>query len=592
LFPWVVSDFSLIDAIESGIVKIPRVPIADNTPNGLPTGGELWLRIREQLSSFAPRKNVLSRSERRQSQIPKELEGALHSLYAHYDREYQQWASDPDALALGRTPPVFIVICNNTRVSKRVFDWITGYETGQAHPDGAPVAAPGHLSAFSNVENHRWRPRPHTILVDSRQLASGEDSTDEDLLREVLNTVGKPGRPGEAVRCVVSVSMLTEGWDVNSVTHILGIRAFGTQLLCEQVIGRGLRRRSYTVNERGHLDPEYAEVYGVPFAFIPCAGTRPEARDTEPPTRPARVRAIPERAVRFPWVEITYPRLAGYRHEVPPDRLEARFSTESRLILSTQGLPARTANAPLDDLRGKRMQEVAFALARLVLTRYFPANDPAGDPGGAQVWLFPQVLAITRQWLAECLCCEDRVFPQMLLLDELAHAAAEKIHRSIAAGSPGESRIRAIPEPNNALGTTALVSFDSRRERWRTREDKCHINYAIVDSDWERGFVQTLEQTPEVKAYVKNVNLGFKIPYMHEGRPGHYYPHYLVRVDDGHGEADLLNLIVEHPGRHLERKEAKVDAAQKLWVPAVNAERIWGRWAFQEIRSEGEKVTR
>src|SRR5205814_4428346 len=164
-----------------------------------------------------------------------------------------------------------------------------------------------------------------TILVDSRQLESGdsmsadfkklaahqiedfkaesrrrfpgrdaESLNDEDLMREVLNTVGKAGKLGEHVRCVVSVSMLTEGWDAQTVTHILGVRAFGTQLLCEQVVGRGLRRMSYTVNDRGHFDPEYAEVYGVPFSFIPCADVTPGEKKP-PKQKPGRVKALPER---------------------------------------------------------------------------------------------------------------------------------------------------------------------------------------------------------------------------------------------------------------------------------------------------------
>src|SRR5205809_2627911 len=169
--------------------------------------------------------------------------------------------------------------------------------------------------------------------AEYRQRFPGRDAeglTDEDLLREVMNTVGKAGKLGEGVRCVISVSMLTEGWDANSVTHILGIRAFGTQLLCEQVVGRGLRRMSYTLNEGGHFDPEYAEVYGVPFSFIPCSGSEPKEKKEGTP-RPGRVKPVPERLAQCPWLEITFPRLTGYRHEVPPTRLEARFTDESRV---------------------------------------------------------------------------------------------------------------------------------------------------------------------------------------------------------------------------------------------------------------------
>ncbi|HEX3316182.1 MAG TPA: DEAD/DEAH box helicase family protein, partial [Gemmataceae bacterium] len=265
LFPWVVSDFSLVDAIESGIVKIPRVPVADDSMHGdQPTYRDLWFRIRDDL----PKKGRDREATATAPTLPGYLEAALESLYGHYRKEYERWRNE--AGDESRTPPVFIVVCNNTSVSKLVFDWIAGHESGKQHPDGAPYVAPGKLTLFSNVDRNRWILRPNTILVDSEQLESdegmsaefkklaaaqidefkaelrarfpgrdAEQLTDQDLMREVLNTVGKAGKLGESIKCVVSVSMLTEGWDANTVTHILGVRAFGTQLLCEQVVGRG-----------------------------------------------------------------------------------------------------------------------------------------------------------------------------------------------------------------------------------------------------------------------------------------------------------------------------------------------------------------
>lgn len=620
LFPWVVSDFSLIDAIESGIVKVPRVPVADNALAGdQPTYRDLWQRIREQL----PRKGRGNDDAGGTQNFPRELEGALRSLYGHYEQAYAAWRDDPDAEALGRTPPVFIVVCSNTSVSKLVFDWISGRATGKELPDGSPYVAPGNLALFSNVGHNRWLARPNTILIDSEQLESGDGMsddfkkiaghqiqefkaayrqryperdaaalTDEDLLREVMNTVGKPGKLGEEVRCVVSVSMLTEGWDVNTVTHILGVRAFGTQLLCEQVVGRGLRRRSYVVNSDGMFDPEYAEVYGVPFAFMPCAGTLPQSRERRDENRPGRIRAVPERAARDPVMVISFPRVTGYRYELPPAKLEATFTPQSRLTLSTADLPTRTENAPivgetavhtLDDLRQRREQEVVFTIARLVLQHYFPAEGPGDEPAGSQVWLFPQIVAIVRRWLAECVVCKDDVFPQLLLLEQWAYSAAEKVHRAIAAAGPGEPRVRAVLRPYDAVGSTVGVSFDSTKELWRTDERKCHVNFAPLDSKWEGHFARTLEELAAVRAYVKNQGLHFKIPYAHEGRPGFYYPDYLVRLDDGRGDADLLTLVVEVSGQEKDDKDAKVDTARTMWVPAVNAERAFGRWDFLEI---------
>jgi type III restriction enzyme len=201
------------------------------------------------------------------------------------------------------------------------------------------------------------------------------------------------------------------------------------------------------------------------------------------------------------------------------------------------------------------------------------------------------VLAIVKRWLAECVTCKDNTFPQLLLIVENAHKAAEKIHRAIAAGSPGERRVRAVLQPYESRGSTAHVSFDTTKPRWTTKPDKCHINFVPCDSNWEDKFAQSLEDMDEVKAYAKNQNLGFKIPYTFEGRQFNYYPDFLLRVDDsraahevsGHGMDDLLNLLIEISGRQLDNKEAKVDTARKLWIPAVNAEETFGRWEFLEI---------
>ncbi|MCI0705429.1 MAG: DEAD/DEAH box helicase family protein, partial [Planctomycetia bacterium] len=345
LFPWVVSDFSLMDAIECGIVKIPRVPIADNAMTGdYPKYRNLWVDIREGL------KDVRRGPEdaHKPPLLPGLLEGALKSLYGHYARKFAEWEADEESRANGSTPPVFIIVCNNTNVSKAVFDHIAGYETEHQHADGEPVVAGGDtLKLFSNVKDQRWQHQPNTILVDSRQLESGESMsadfkklakhqiedfkseyrkrfpgadteklTDEDLMREVLNTVGKKGKLGEHIRCVVSVSMLTEGWDAQTVSHILGVRAFGTRLLCEQVMGRGLRRRSYTVGDDGMMTPEYADIFGVPFSGFPVAGL-PEERAPATPKPGKAVRAIPERLIGSPWLEVTFPRVVGYRFDVP-----------------------------------------------------------------------------------------------------------------------------------------------------------------------------------------------------------------------------------------------------------------------------------
>ena len=607
LFPWVVSDFSLIDAIEAGVVKVPRVPVADDSMTGeQPTYRDLWLRIREHL----PRKGRKTEKVVGEPKLPVELQGALISLYGNYRKHYRRWKQNTEARARGITPPVFIVVCNNTNVSKLVFDYIAGWE--KQIGEGTVVQA-GQLSIFRNDDgNGGWLHRPNTILVDSQQLESGESMsnefkkiaareieefkteyrsrfpgrdaenlTDEDLLREVMNTVGKAGKLGEHVKCVVSVSMLTEGWDANTVTHVLGVRAFGTQLLCEQVVGRGLRRVSYATNDKGRFNPEYAEVYGVPFSFIPCSGA---AKDPKPGPIPTRVRALESRS----GCEITFPRLLGYRYDLAGERLAATFTDESGLALSTADIPTTTENAPivgesslhtLDDLKRRRPNEVAFLLARLTLDTYFRDDD-----GNDKPWLFPQLLGIAKRWLAECVTLKDNTFPQLLMLIQFAHDAADRIYRAIVASTDGRSALKPIPHPYDTTGSTRYVDFDTTRPVYSTRDDKCHVSHVVADTDsWEQKMAEALENMPEVIRYVKNHNLGFTIPYTLNGEEKNYIPDFIACIDDGRGPDAPLNLIVEVTGERKKDKAAKVATARTLWVPAVNNHGGFGRWAFIEV---------
>jgi type III restriction enzyme len=311
LFPWTMSDFSLMDAIECGIVKLPRVPVADNIPGeDMPKFRNLWEHIRTRM----PKKGRGKASTLDPLSLPVELQTALEALYGHYKKTFDLWKKSGM-----RVPPCFIVVCNNTSTSKLVYDYISGFQ--RENEDGSSTLENGRLELFRNFDEHgNPLPRPNTLLIDSEQLESGEalddnfrgmaadeierfrreivertgdqrqaeGLTDQDLLREVMNTVGKHGRLGESIRCVVSVSMLTEGWDANTVTHVLGVRAFGTQLLCEQVIGRALRRESYDLNDEGLFDVRYADVLGIPFDFT----AKPVIAPPQPPRETVHVKAM------------------------------------------------------------------------------------------------------------------------------------------------------------------------------------------------------------------------------------------------------------------------------------------------------------
>lgn len=639
LFPWVVSDFSLIDAIESGIVKVPRVPVDDDATTGqAPTYRELWPRIRDSL----PKKGRDDHAPV-EPRLPMELEGALRSLYVHYEKRFKKWQSDPGASGLV-TPPVFIVVCNNTTVSKMVFDWISGYQ--RSSPVGSrggtpattmPVVVPGELALFSNVERGAdgvtgFSHRPNTILVDSEQLESGEalsgefkaiaareidefkqeyrarnpgadpdKLTDEDILREVLNTVGKPGKLGEHVRCVVSVSMLTEGWDANTVTHILGVRAFGTQLLCEQVVGRGLRRISYrprpvtvTVDGQAHeftgFGVEYAEVYGVPFSFIPASGA---VKDPKPGPPPTRVRSLPERAN----LEMRFPNVDGYRYELEDAPLAAEFNDDSKMAVSSRPVPTRTEVAPIvgetethtqESLMAKRPQEVAFSLARRVLHNHIQSHAD-----GVQPWRFPELVTICREWIEQCLTLKDRAYVGLLVLAEHGDGAADRIYKAIVRASTGgqpSKRLVALMNPYATESTTSDIDFDTTRRTWATPA-KCHLSHVVADTQsWEQVTAQALEEMPEVICYVKNMaRLNFTIPYLLNGEPRRYFPDFLVWLNDGRGESDPLKLILEVSGKRAgddregDAKAVKASTTRDLWVPAVNAAGVHGRWAYLEV---------
>jgi type III restriction enzyme len=498
---------------------------------------------------------------------------------------------------------VFIVVCSNTAVSKLVYDWVAGYESGVG-------VRSGNLPIFSNAERGAWIDRPNTFLIDSRQLESGEamsddfkkvvaaeigefkaeirqrfpgrdpdDITDEDLLREVMNTVGKPGRLGEHVKCVVSVSMLTEGWDANTVTHILGVRAFSTQLLCEQVVGRGLRRRSYVTDDQGMFEPEYAEVYGVPFSFIPAAGT---AVDPKPRPTPIRVRALESRIA----CEITFPQVVGYRFEVVTPRLSATFGPDHAMALSARDLPTKVEVAgivgetelhTLDDLKAWRVQRIEFELARRLAQERFRTADTDEQP-----WLFPQLLAIVKRWMTECVVLKDGAFPQLLRIQRYESDALDRIFRGIVSSVGEEIRIEPILRSFDPIGSTRYVDFDSTKETWVTDEDKCHVSHVPVDSGWEAKMAQVLEDMPEVVRYVKNQALGFTIPYTIDGESRSYLPDFVAVLGDG------TNLIVEVSGAQRRDKKEKVATVRDLWLPAINRHGGFGTWDFIEVTDPWE----
>ena len=601
LFPWTVSDFSLMDAIECGIVKLPRVPVSNSVNTStMPVFRELWKHIGKDM----PKKGARAAGQLDPEKLPPILITALEALYDHYKDTFEMWQGM-------EIPPCFIVVCNNTSSSKLVYEYISGYE--RLDSDGNTMFRNGHLPLFRNYDDNGNRlARPRTLLIDSEQLEAGdnfdpafreaaatelevfrqavrertgnimaaEKLTDEDILREVMNTVGKHGQLGAGIRCVVSVSMLTEGWDANNVTHVLGVRAFGTQLLCEQVIGRALRRQSYTLNEEGLFNAEYADVLGIPFDFT----AKPVISKPQEPRETIQVRALPERE----HLEILFPRVEGYRVELPKERLDAAFTEESKYHLTqevvgpsvtrNEGIIGEAATLQNKKVESIRATTVAYELTKHLLERW---KEPGEPP---PLHLFGQLKKITDEWLKQCLVLSSGTYPGHLLYRTLAEEACNRIMTAVTRKYSEEQPMLVTLDPYNPTGSTRTVNFTtSKTLRWKTAADKCHVNLAILDSSWEGEFCRIVEEHPNVRAYVKNQNLGFEVPYLSGSQVRKYIPDFIVQIDDGHGPDDLLNLVVEIKGQETGNSDDKKATMETYWVPGVNNLKTYGRWDFVQL---------
>lgn len=609
LFPWVVSDYPLIEAIESGIVKLPRVPVLDNHPtmDGKPILGNLWKHIGKKMPKKGRKAGGGGADP---ADLPELVQTGLKALYDHYVETAEQWGR-----AGIDVPPVFIVVCNNTASSQMVHDWIAGWERDET-ADLQGEQFPANLTEFSNFDEHGNRlSRPRTFLIDSAQFDNPdavkpafrkemEDEIeqfrrefpnkaidDETLLREVMNTIGQKGRLGGSIRCVVSVSMLTEGWDANTVTHVFGLRAFGSQLISEQVMGRGLRRVSYDLNEDGKFEPEYADILGIPFDFI----GEPTTSSISPPKKSVQVRADKTRQD----VEISFPNVVGYRTELPPRKVEADFNADSKLTITREmvgptetvlsGVVGKTAVIRPNerDYTLTRPSSLIMKVAGELVRQKYPMEN-----GGYDLRLFNKVRPVVREWLSDHLVCGDGTFKGMLEIKSLADRAIEKIHAAIERANQrrandGEETpiVRPIIDPINATGSTRFTGFPTTKPVLETDmglgTPKCQVDHIVLDSGWEKTMAMALQKHPRVLAYVKNQGVGFTIPYKKGTTPHLYIPDFLVRVDVGNEEP--LNMIVEVKGQRDDDAAIKADTAKTLWVPSVNDDGRYGRWAFHEF---------
>jgi type III restriction enzyme len=602
-FPWVISDFPLTDAIESGLVKIPQLAVRDTTGAEIPGYFNIWRWILPQLTS-AERGG--SQSAPKPEAILKWANTPITMLGSLWEMLRAKWAASNDD---DPRPPVFIIVCKNIAISKVVYEWLAENRA----PIGIP---PSTLSGLLNTGG-----RIHTIRVDSRVVNESDSghakSEDVQWMRFTLDTAGRTawptdgqGRaiypegfealavkrgqplspPGREVRCIVSVGMLTEGWDCNTVTHIVGLRPFMSQLLCEQVVGRGLRRRTYELGENGLMTEEVATVFGVPFHVVPFKAN-PTAGPAPTPKR-HHVHALPDRA----HLAIAFPRVEGYRQAIrnrvtvdwasvpplalDPGRIPPEVEVKGSLPVNS-GRPSLTGPGRLQtvDLNpfrsGRRLQELVFEMAA-DLTREYVAGGQAQAPAHV---LFPQLARIVERYI------EEKVHPAApahrldLFLSPYYGWAIERLVASIRPDtSQGEAPEVPRYEINRGPGSTADVDYWTSRD---VREVvKSHVNYVVADTQkWEQQAAYILDSHPAVDAFVKNAGLGFAIPYLHNGQPHDYVPDFIVRMNG----STSLTLILETKG-YDPLADVKTAAAQR-WVDAVNADGQFGRWRFEMARA-------
>jgi type III restriction enzyme len=598
-FPWIVSDFALVDAIESGITKIPRLPAVDNTGRPDPQFFKLWEAVNAKLGPG----DRLPGGKPKPAAVYREAEAALLTLASQWKTRFEQVMEG--APGQDRSPPVLIVVCDNTDIAEHFHRRISGEESVVVEPEAADDEddeddAPARrkpkakivkrfgqgLQAFPELANDADAER--CIRIDSQLLAAAESGDPNatrkeaaEELRRVIATVGRPGEPGAQVRCVVSVNMLSEGWDANNVTHILGLRAFGSQLLCEQVVGRGLRRMNYTPDpETGLLTEEYVDVFGVPFSLIPFKGRQPG--DKKPPDDrvPHDVRALPERAamaLRFPvvegfivdlkrnWVSCDVEQVERLRLDPVQNptaafvRPQVGYAIGSPSAQTGFGFELVTRDVYYEEMH---LQTIAFDIAREVVRRLTDAAHPGSErlrcAGRAQ--LFPQVLAIVRRYI-ERRVDFNGLHPSELGLDLYVSQATDLL---CAAIEPDEEagELPLLPRLNRyrPIGSSASVAFKTVKPVQATQ--RSHVNFVAADTkSWEQAAATQLEMLAVeglVDCYVRNDHLELTVPYEFHGHARSYEPDFLVRMTSG------LNLKF-----HRRRPRSPLSIKHLRWISGL-----------------------
>jgi type III restriction enzyme len=568
-FPWIISDFGLVDAIESGIVKIPRMPVDDNTGALIPAYFRLWEWINQRLPAS---ERQTARRRAKPESVLREAEDALATLASEWKKTFEAFEQ-----AGSPVPPALITVCDNTDLSKLVYEHIARGKV---------------LSELENSDDREAAFRIDTKLLREAESAVEGETKQEvaERLRKTVDTLGKTewegegDPPGKNIRCVVSVGMLNEGWDAQNVTQILGLRAFTSQLLCEQVVGRGLRRLNYD----DFTESEYVDVYGVPFEVIPVK-KKPVSR-TEVQKVSTLVRALPERK----HLEISFPRVEGYVFDVH-QRIKINLDAIPYLRIDPMSAPTEVVAKPVPGYRigrpdrlgpglevmhdrnpfhqEKRLQASVYEIAAELTHRLKNKRED----WNARHILFPQVMNIVWEYLEERVVVTEDVPIEEIALLKYRQRIIERVTESIEPDTEaGESPILPVIEKFRPIGSTSEVLFRTVRPTIGTT--KSHISHVVLDAPkWEHTVAFSLERMPEVVAYARNDHLDLTIPYEWLGIRHEYRPDYVIRWRGQGGQE--TKVILEVKGFEVEQDRQKEVAAGR-WVRAINHHGEFGQWVF------------
>lgn len=571
LFTWIVSDFGLNDAIESGLVKTPRVVVRDDSERTKELKSRLY-----HIYADDEVKDDINRKADETEPLPDLLINAYYLLGKDWQETKNEWES-----AGHKVPPVMITVANRTETSSRIkyaFDHSQILIPELCNPDKT-------LQIDSKVlESAEAETEAVEIAIESEDGDGAENEPkltkkqQAELLRQTVDTVGKEGEPGEQIQNVISVGMLSEGWDAKTVTHIMGLRAFSSQLLCEQVVGRGLRRVSYDVGDDGLFEAEYVNIFGVPFTFLPHEGG--EAAPPPPPKPKTKIEPVKDKARH----EITFPNVVRIDHVYRPqlkldadevetleiDPYESITEAEMAAIISGKANPKVKSAIGLERIaEDTRVQSIVFKIASTIYN-----SEKKPDWKGSKEIFLAQIVRIVEQFInSEKVRIKNELFHQddskrkvLIILN------MNKIIQHIwsAIRSENTEKLTAVFDKEKPIRSTGDVRtwFTSKPCEWT---EKSHISHCVYDSGWEASEAYFFEKSDMVESFVKNDHLGFAILYNHKGVIRKFYPDFILRLING----DFM--VLETKGVDNQQNQTKREYLNQ-WIEAVNNHGGFGKW--------------